>query len=342
MDTKCIRDLSAEFAAHLSRLYVERSRARRFRGSTAAEFEAWQAQARAELTALMGGQPAQVPPLELERIPLDPPDDPAFSGLRLERLYYRTREDLTATAYLVLPENMGGAAPAVLCPPGHGGGMNQLVFERQGIYHQYPLALARRGMAALVPEHIGFGERAGAPYHHGYSHEYYYLAPLMLGENAMGYLLWDMRRALDVLESLPEVDSSRIGCYGLSLGGEITMHTAAVDMRIRAACSSGFFTSYKSTFLREKHCGCGYVPGLVNIMEHADIAALIAPRSLLIENGAKDPSFRAEIAAESFDELREVYALCGAADRLALHIFEGEHEISGAESFGWLARRLQS
>ena len=201
MDTKRTRDLRTEFAAHLDHLYTQRSRGMRFSGASRADFDAWQTQAHAELTASVRGEPAGLLPLELERIPLSAPAEDGFAGVRVERLYYRTREDLTATAYLVLPQEPTAPAPAVLCPPGHGDGMNQVLFERPGIYHQYPVELARRGLVALVPEHVGFGERAGASYHRAYTHGYYYLAPLLLGENAMGYLVWDMRRALDVLNA---------------------------------------------------------------------------------------------------------------------------------------------
>jgi len=159
VETRRQRELGADIAAHLHRLYAERGRQGRFGGSGKAEFLAWQAQAGKELAAALGGQPASVPPLQLERIPIPSPEAPEFAGVRLERLYYATREDLAATAYLVLPEALPAPAPAVLCPPGHGGGINQVVFDQSGIYHQYPLALARQGLVALVPEHLGSGER---------------------------------------------------------------------------------------------------------------------------------------------------------------------------------------
>jgi len=68
----------------------------------------------------------------------------------------------------VVPARLSEPVPGVLCPPGHGGGMQQLLFEENGIYKRYPLALARRGMVALVPEHIGFGERSSGPRDHAY------------------------------------------------------------------------------------------------------------------------------------------------------------------------------
>jgi len=139
---------------------------------------------------------------------------------------------------------------------------------------------------------------------------------------------------------VPEVNSERIGCYGLSLGGEMTLLTTAVDDRIKCACISGFFCSYASSFLSQAHCGCGYVHGLLRELEHVDIAALIAPRPLLIESATRDPLFPVDVARENFAQLRKIYGIAGAEDRLVHHIFEGEHEISGVVAFDWLKKRL--
>lgn len=328
-------DLTLSFRAYLDDYYANHSREWAFRGKTAGDLARWQAETRPKLIALLGGWEKERCPLHLRRILVEETDT-----YRRERLYYNTRPNLVATAQLLLPRNAAGKVPAVLCPPGHGGGMNQ-VLDEAGIYKRYPFALVRRGMAALVPEHIGFGERTGTPgkdqkANHGfYTH---YLA--MLGENAMGYLMWDLVRALDVLQSLPEVDGDRLGCYGLSLGGEMTLLLTACDTRVRAACISGFLTSYKSTFLDVGHCDCGSAFQLARRLEHQDIAALIAPRPLLVESGTRDPMFHTPVARDSVEYLRPLYRLNGAEDRLAMDVFDGAHEISGAVAYDWLPKWL--
>jgi len=214
--------------------------------------------------------------------------------------------------------------------------------EEQGVYKRYPFSLVQRGLAALVPEHIGFGERTGAPGKDaGANHPLFYHALTLLGENAMGYLVWDLRCALDVLQSLPEVDGERLGCYGLSLGGEMTLLLMACDTRVKAAGISGFLTSYKSTFLDESHCGCGYAYKLGRCLEHQDIAALFVPRPLVVESGTKDPSFHVDAAKESVAYLRTLYGLCGAEEHIEHDVFEGAHEISGAVAYDFLARSLK-
>jgi len=330
-------DLRRSFAEYLKDLYRRKSRRLAFRGNTREELFAWQKETRLRLLKLLGGKGETTPSSDLKRKVVEETYD-----LSIERLFYQTRPGLWATAYLILPRGASFPVPAVLCPPGHGSGMNQVVFEhgRYCIYKQYPLEIARLGMAALVPEHIGFGERVGTA--NDSSHAFYYLSLNLLGESMMGFLLWDLQRAIDVLTSLPEVDKERIGCYGLSLGGEMTLLTTALDDRVKCACISGFFSSYASSFLSEAHCGCGYVYGLARELEHADIAALIAPRPLLIESGNNDRLFPVDVARENFMELRKIYGIAGADDHLVHHTFEGEHEISGDVAFDWLKKSLKS
>ena len=328
-------DLSHSFRRYLEEQVAAHSREWAFRGRTAGDFRRWQEQTRPRLVALLGGAEKRRVPLNLRRSLVS-----ETAAYRRERLYYDVRPGLTATAQLLLPKGAAGRVPAVLCPPGHGGGMNQ-VMDENGIYKRYPFALVERGMAVLVPEHIGFGERAGPPGNDRLAnHALFYHALAFMGENAMGYLLWDLMRALDVLQSLPEVDGGRIGCYGLSLGGEMTLLLAACDTRVRVACVSGFLTSYRSTFLNVNHCGCGYAFQLGRRLEHQDIAALIAPRPLVVESGTRDPEFPVEAAKESVAALRGLYRLAGAEEHLAHDVFEGAHEVSGAVAFDWLRRRL--
>jgi len=330
-------DLRRSFTEYIKILYKHKSRRMKFRGNTKEELIIWQKRARTCLVEILGGKPEIISELNLKRKVVE-----ETANFSIERLLYQTKKDLWATAYLVLPQGVTLPAPAVLCPPGHGYGMNQVLFERDRycVYKRYPLELAKRGFICFVPEHIGFGERVGTT--NDSSHIFYYLALNLLGESMMGFFLWDLQRALDILMAMSEVDNKRIGCYGLSLGGELTLLLTAIDDRIKCACISGFLSSYASSFLSQAHCGCGYVYGLVRDFEHVDIAALIAPRPLLIESGTKDPLFPIDEARKSFSHLRKIYSIMDAEDRLVQHIFEGEHEISGVAAFDWLNKWLRN
>jgi len=330
-------DTRHDFEGYLERLYAQHTREWAYPAGDAAAFRRWQPRARKQLLKLLTMAHRERVPSNLRREVVEETAD-----YTRERLYYDTLPGITAPAYLLVPKGVKLPAPAVLCPPGHGDGMNQVLDESPGIYHEYPKELARRGMVALVPEHVGFGERLGEEGNDRQSsHLYNYLVLNLLGESQQGLFIWDLMRALDVLEGLPEVMASRIGCYGLSLGGETTLLLSAADTRIKAVCVSGFLTSYKSCFFHQAHCGCGYSFGMVRDFEMVDLAALIAPRPLLLESATEDPIFYIDDAKKVFAELQGLYATLGVPERVDQEVFVGEHEISGRVAFDWLARQLK-
>jgi len=328
-------DTRRSFRRYLERCYERRNRAWRFTGSTAEELRRWQEEVRPQFLKLLGQpqEPGRLPTL------IDRVTEEETAAYRRERLLYETIPDLYVPALLITPKPAQGPRPTVLCPPGHGQGMYQVVDE-DGLYKKYPWGLVERGFVVLVPEHVGFGLRTSESGDDPRAnHTYYYHALNLLGESAMGFLLFDLQRALDLLATLPQVDADRIGCWGLSLGGEMTLLAAAADERIQVACISGFLSSYQSSFLDCGHCGCGYVFGLVQYLEHADIASLIVPRPLLVESPTHD-IFPLEAAHQAVSELRRLYHLCGVPERLEQDIFEAGHEISGARAFDWFEQWL--
>ena len=134
------------------------------------------------------------------------------------------------------------------------------------------------------------------------------------------------------------VDPDRIGCAGLSLGGEMTLYLAACDPRIKVACVACFLTSFKGTFLKEAHCTCGYVPKMARDFEHVDIASLIAPNPLMIQAGNLDPSFLVEDAMEAYTELLELYQMLDVANFVTLDVFEGGHEFHLDPVLAWFGQ----
>src|SRR5262249_9056783 len=95
----------------------------------------------------------------------------------------------------------------------------------------YAVHLAERGYVTFAPDYPSFGDY---PYDFGKS---------AFASGSMK-AIWNNRRALDLLQSLPEVDGERIGCFGHSLGGHNALFTAAFDTRIKAVVSNCGFTSF--------------------------------------------------------------------------------------------------
>jgi dienelactone hydrolase len=169
-------------------------------------------------------------------------------------------------------------------------------------------SFARLGLAALVYDALGQGERA-VP---GNEHSNAAIAAL-LGESNMTYMVWDSVRALDLLEGRGEIDGSRLGVTGCSGGGLNTLYLMAVDGRLDAAVPVGYvcaFASFLGTGIL--HCPCSHVPGMARLSDMGEIAALFAPKPLLVVGGRKDPMFTEAGMRAAFGEIERNYALQGA------------------------------
>jgi len=143
----------------------------------------------------------------------------------------------------------------------------------------------------------------------------------------MGERLWDLIRCVDYLESLPNVDASRIGCAGLSLGGEMAMWLSAMDERIAATVSSGFLTTMDH--MEQGHCMCWKFEGLRDLVDYADIYALIAPCPLQCQNGLQEPmsQFYVPLAREAMQEVRTIYADMNRPENVVLDVHDGGHVV---------------
>ena len=153
----------------------------------------------------------------------------------------------------------------------------------------------------LAPDLRCFGERAdwNPPDH--YACDTNLVHAVMAGWCPLTQNLWDLARALDVLEAHPLVDPERIGMVGLSLGGTMTLFLAATDERVSAAP----WSAASSPSWAESHkvpwnmCGSQVLPGMLGQIEHVDLGALVAPRPLLVETGTEDMLFPVAAASEA-------------------------------------------
>ena len=155
---------------------------------------------------------------------------------------------------------------------------------------------------------------------------------------------WDLHWLIDYVETRPDCDAARLGVAGLSGGGLQTLWASALDERVRCAVISGYLYGYKESLLdQHRNCSCNYVPGLYEYVDMGDIAALIAPRPLLIETGNRDGLNGASGLANvtpQVEIIRSAYRLLGHEDRLYHDIFPGEHRWNGVEAIPWMERHL--
>jgi dienelactone hydrolase len=293
----------------------------------------WKVRCQARLDALLGPMPERVP-LRLETL-----ESVECVGYRRDKVVFDTEVTMSVPAYLLVPHGREAPGPAVLAVHGHGPGKSEACgLERTGTPNaDYAHQLAQRGYVVLAPDLRCFGERLDWNPDDHYECDTNLVHAVMAGLNPLAQNLWDLGRALDVLESHPFVDPTRIGMAGLSYGGTVTLFLAALDERVAAAVVSGYFSSWaESHKMPWNMCGSQVLPGMLGRLEHVDLGALVSPRPLLIESGTHDDLFPYTVAAAEVERLRAVYASDGAPECVVHDVFEGIHEWHGVEAFGFL------
>jgi dienelactone hydrolase len=316
------------------------------------ERDAWQSRFRLDFSAALGGlheweQPALAPVTHETRL---------LDGYRRETVTFTTRPGLQAFGYFLVPDNCPPGRPAMLCLPGHGRGVDTLVgiapdgsqrpLGQPDEYAQdFALQCAALGYPVLALEMAGFGLRRDAeaiaegPDSPSCARDS--AAALMLGETLAGWRVWDAQRGLDYLQTRTEcVDPTRLGVMGISGGGLAALFTAALDTRVSACVVSSYFNTFAASVLSISHCIDNYVPGLLALGEMPDLATLVAPRALFVENGRADPIFPFAAFELAVTQAQDIYGAFDVPERFGAAAFEGGHQFHGQEAFAFLETRL--
>lgn len=244
----------------------------------------------------------------------------------VETLHFQSMPGLFVTANLYVPRNLTEPAPTILYVCGHATGVKDGVrYGNKTAYHHHGAWFARNGYVCLIIDTVHRGEIPGI--HHGTYREG------MWWWNSRGYTpagleAWNGIRALDYLETRPEVDSSRFGITGRSGGGVYSWWVTALDDRIRAAAPVAGITDLRNHVVDgvvEGHCDCMYMVNTYQ-WDYAQVAALVAPRPLLIENTDRDSIFPLDGVIRLHDKVKRIYDLHDAADHLGLVITPGPHQ----------------
>jgi dienelactone hydrolase len=234
-------------------------------------------------------------------------------GYRLRKLRYEIVPGFESTAILYEPQRINGKAPAILNVIGHEVAGNAAEYEQKRCIN-----FAKRGILALSLSWVGFGELAQPENGHDYA------AHLdLVGANALGFFYLTMRRGLDYLASLPQVDSHRLGMTGLSGGGWQTTILGALDQRVAVSVEVAGIGALESNLVRpldldeiEENA-----TDLTRNEDYPFFVAIRAPRpTLLIHNAEDDCCFRAALVKPYiYDRVRPFFRLFGKEDDLAWH-----------------------
>ncbi len=351
-DPHDLSDFELRTLPGLWNLYDTTPRQLAFNAATQSEAEAWQQTLRAKVTQLLGGFPA-------DRCVLDPhtlrvTEAEAFT---VELIVIQTLPGEYMPVYVLIPHQPTLPLRPLIAVHGHGTGGARLVIGAPGspvevevmraLNYDYARQLAERGYMVFAPVLRAMGERMEDEALSDRNDPAWYascyaagLTAMLCGKTLLGLRIWDIMRLVDYISMRPEPISARVGCVGLSGGGTVTLFSAALEPRIDCAVVSGYVNTFRDSIMAIRHCGCNYIPGIVQYAEISDIAGLIAPRPLFVESGKRDPIFPIAGANRAYSDLQAIYACFGAEDRLGRAIFEGEHAWNGAQAYPWLERWL--
>jgi dienelactone hydrolase len=347
---KGLEDRKFDPVAYSRDLFAAAPRKLRFTARTRPQAEAWQKQLRAKVTELIGGFPAA-------RVPLRPMtlETRSLPGYRREKIVFDSAPGVSALVYVLLPDKIKTPAPTMICVPGHGRGVDDIVgiddqgrdrTDKAGYSHDFAIQVAEGGMAAVAIEPMAFGCRRD-PINARRSLTANSCQPsaggaLLVGQTMIGWRVWDVMRTIDYIATRSDLDASRVGCMGISGGGTCTLFASALEPRIKVALVSGYLNTFRDSIGSLSHCIDNYVPGILNWAEMYDVAGLIAPRPLFVESGEKDNIFPIKASIESFGKVKEIYTLFGAADQIEHEVFPADHSFWGKRGIPFLAHHLSA
>ncbi len=247
-------------------------------------------------------------------------------GFIVENITFQSRPGLYVTGNLYRPLKQEGKVPAILYVCGHGGvKKNGISYGNKVHYQHHGEWFARNGYVCLTIDTLQLGEIEGL--HHGTYREgmFWWLSR---GYTPAGVEAWNCIRALDYLQSRPEVDGEKLGVTGRSGGGAYSWWIAALDERIKAAVPVAGITNLKNYVIDgavEGHCDCMFMVNTYQ-WDYAQVAALVAPRPLLISNTDKDSIFPLDGVVDVYNSTMKIYELYGVPEHLGLQITEGPHK----------------
>lgn len=277
---------------------------------------------RAGLFSLLGELPERERPVSAIKIA-----EERRESYILEKLVLDLNGIERVPAYLTRPTKAAGRVPAILYNHAHGGGYeigkDELINDRSGIQRPpYGEQLARLGYASLCIDHWAFGERRGR------TESEIFKTMLWQGQVMWGMMVYDSIRAVDYLTTREDIDATRLGTLGASMGSTMAWWVAALDPRIKVTvdicCLTDFHELIESRGL-DGHGIYYFVPRLLKHFTTAQINGLIAPRAHLSLAGNYDPLTPPHGLDRIDRELKEVYQKAKSAEAWKLLRYDIGH-----------------
>jgi len=242
----------------------------------------------------------------------------------VEKVFFESHPGFYVTGNLYRPLD-SGKHPGVLCPHGHWS-EGRFADDVQARC----ISFARQGYVSFLYDMIGYKDSKQV------SHDFGGARESLWGINLMGLQLWNSIRAIDFLQSLNDVDAERIGCTGESGGGTQTFMVSAIDTRIKVSAPVCMVSAHF-----QGGCICENAPSLRLETNNVEIAALTAPRPLMLVSATGDWTRRNPWVEYPF--IKKIYGFFGAADKVECVQVNAPHNYnkeSREAVYRWFAKWL--
>jgi len=283
-------------------------------------------------------------------------DTPTHAGYEVVLDVYPDTTDAAAEVIaggiLLIPKNLaaGERRPVIVCQHGLEGTPMDTITEDESqrawsAYKAFSTQLVRIGYIVYAPQN---------PYKGYHDFRVIQRKSNPLGRSLFSYIIEQHRQTLRWLRSIPQVDPSHIGFYGLSYGGKTAVRVPPLLYRedgtpayCLSICSADFNEWIRKNVSSEDRYSYVFTPeyemfewNMGHVAGYAELASLMAPRPFMVERGHRDGVAPDEWVAWEYAKVRRHYVTLGVADRTEIEWFPGPHTINGDGTFKFLQRHL--
>ena len=225
-----------------------------------------------------------------------------YDGYTAIQLRYETWDKMYGASTLYLPHKEE-KLPLVFVCCGHGD-QGRLSRSYMGMGHR----LASLGMAAIVMDNIGQGDRNPDPGKGNHPDHWLAIAPFRCGLTLQGLIVMETVAMIRCMQKDPRFDTDRFGACGNSGGGTLTMFLAALAPELSVIASSGYPSEVAYLLQKERrHCACNLLIGQAQKAEMWEIYSLFAPKPMLLSGGVLDNLIPMDIFLRNGRKVRNTY-----------------------------------
>lgn len=232
----------------------------------------------------------------------------------IEKVLIETLPGFFLGGNLYRPRNNAEKHPAILNPHGHwtyGRLENTPVFSGPSL----GISLARQGYVVFAYDMLGYNDTMQLPHRFGSAEQ------RLWSFGPLGLQLWNSIRALDFLATLDDVDTTQLGATGASGGATQLFLLTAVDDRIQFASPVNMVSA-----IMQGGDLCENAPGLRANTSNVEIAAMFAPKPMLLVSATGD--WTRNVPKEEFPAIQRIYDLYGKSDQVEVVQFHAEHNFN--------------